>query len=123
MPQPVLYGAAYSVSAPKARARMTQAIGILDNHAYPDLVWGLYVEQREAARQGRPVDAAKIARLTPRAETCLAALESLADLHAAPMFALFLRTPEGEILLPRHPRLTAWWQAVSARPSFVDTAA
>lgn len=121
---------------PRARARMTQAMGIQDNHVYPDLVWGLYVERSEAARQGRPVDAAKIARITPRAEICLAALETLtdgawlagptltlADLHAAPMFALFLRTPEGEALLPRHPRLAAWWSAVSARPSFTATTA
>lgn len=120
---------------PRARARMTQAISIQDGYVYPDLVWGLYVERSEAVRHGRPVDAAKLARLRPRAETCLAALAALtdgpwlagdaltlADLHAAPMFALFLRTPEGEAMLPRHPRLAAWWSAVSARPSFAETA-
>lgn len=121
---------------PKARARMTQAIGILDGHVYPDLVWGLYTERVDLPKRGRPADEAKIARLVPKAEICLAALEALADgpwlagpaltladLHAAPMFALFLRTPEGAAMLPRHPRLAAWWSAVSARPSFVTTAA
>jgi glutathione S-transferase len=71
----------------------------------------------------------------PKAETCLAALEALtdgpwlagpdltlADLHAAPMFALFLQTPEGEAMLPRHARLAAWWSAIRARPSFTVTA-
>jgi glutathione S-transferase len=116
---------------PRARARMTQAIGIQDGHVYPDLVWGIHVERQ----RGDAADAAKIARLGPKAETCLAALEALADgpwlagpdltladLHAAPMFALFLRTPEGQTMLPRHPRLAAWWSAISARPSFTATA-
>lgn len=120
---------------PKARARMNQAISIQDGYVYPDLVWGLYVERNEAARRGRPVDEAKIARFTARAETCLAALEALAagpwlagpaltlaDLHAAPMFALFVQTPEGQAMLTRHPRLAAWWAAISARPSFAATA-
>jgi glutathione S-transferase len=116
---------------PRARARMAQAISIQDGHVYPDLVWGIYVERE----RGEAADAAKIAHLLPKAETCLAALEALADdpwlagpdltladLHAAPMFALFLRTPEGEAMLAGHPRLAAWWAAVSARPSFTATA-
>lgn len=123
-------------AAPQARARMNQAISIQDGHVYPDLVWGLYIERIEAPRRGRASDEARIARLVPKAVTCLAALEglsggpwlggetlTLADLHAAPMFALFLQTPEGADLFPRHPRLTAWWSAVSARPSFGATAA
>ena len=120
---------------PKGRARMTQAIGIQDSYVYPDLVWGLYVERIEAPRRGRAADEARIERLLPRAETCLAALETLADglwlagpdltladLHAAPMFALFLQTPEGQAMLPEHPRLAAWWSAIGARPSFTATA-
>lgn len=115
----------------KARARMTQAISIQDGYVYSDLVWGIYVERE----RGGAADTAKIARLLPKAETCLAALEALADgpwltgpdltladLHAAPMFALLLRTSEGQAMLPRHPRLAAWWAAISARPSFTATA-
>jgi glutathione S-transferase len=88
----------------------------------------------EAPRRGRTPDEARIARLLPRAETCLAALEALgegpwlagpaltlADLHAAPMFDLFLRTPAGAAMLPRHPRLDAWWRTIAARPSFTST--
>ena len=128
-------GPALQPADPKARARMAQAIGIQDSHVYPDLVWGIFMERSEAARRGRPVDKTLVARLVPKAEVCLAALEALAegrwlagpaltlaDLHAAPMFALFLRTPEGEAMLPRHPRLAAWWAAISARPSFTATA-
>jgi glutathione S-transferase len=122
---------------PKVRARMNQAIGIQDSYVYPDLVWGIYVERVQAPRRGRPADEARIARLLPKAETCLAALEALmadgpwlagpaltlADLHAAPMFDLFLRTPEGVELMARHGRLKAWWSAVSALPSMAATAA
>jgi len=127
-------GPALQPAQPRARARMTQAIGICDAYVYPDLIWGIYVER--APRRGRPADEARIARLLPRAETCLAALETvmgdgpwlagpaltLADLHAAPMFDLFLRTPEGVEALARHDRLAAWWAAISARASLAETA-
>ena len=118
-----------------ARARMNQAISIQDGYVYPDFVWGIFMERVEATRRGRTPDEGRIARLLPKAETCLAALEammddgpwlagpslSLADLHAAPMFDLFLRTPEGAEMLPRHTRLAGWWAAVLARPSFAAT--
>jgi glutathione S-transferase len=124
-------------TGPKERARMSQMLGIMDGHVYPDLVWGLYVPRSEEIRTGRRLAEAELAQKRARAETCLKALESLAgdgpwlvgsaltlaDLHAAPMFALFLRTPEGADLLPRHTRLTAWWSAIVARESFVTTSA
>ena len=47
---------------------------------------------------------------------------SLADLHAAPMFDLFLRTSEGAELLARHKALGRWWDAMAARASFATTA-
>lgn len=119
----------------QGRARMNQAISIQDGYVYPDLVWGIFMERVAAPARGRAPDEAKIERLLLRAETCLAALEALtegpwlagvtltlADLHATPMFALFLQTPEGQAMLPRFPRLTAWWPAISARPSFAATA-
>ena len=116
---------------------MNQIISIQDNYVYPDLVWGLYVERIDAPRRGRAPDERRIKRLLPKVETCLTAIEavmgdgpwlagedlSLADLHAAPMFDLFRRTPEGKTLMARHRRLTDWWDAVSARPSMAMTAA
>ena len=96
-------GPALQSADPRARAWMNQAISIQDAYVYSDLVWGLYIERVEAPRRGRTPDEARIARLLPRAETCLAALENLADgpwlagptltladLHAAPMFDLSL---------------------------------
>ena len=118
------------------RARMTQIIGVMDSHFYSEIVWGLYVARSDARRAHRPFKEAEIRRQGGRAETCLRALDalagrdvwlagealSLADIHAAPMFALFLQTPEGEELLPGHSRLRSWWAAISARASFAATA-
>ena len=84
---------------------------------------------------GSSPDEARIAAALPKAEVCLSALAelmgeepwlagptlSLADLHAAPMFALFRLSPEGQQLLRRHDRLVRWWDRVSNRASFVRT--
>ena len=86
-------------------------------------------------QEASPPDEGKIAAALPKAEVCLSALSdlmseepwladaaiSLADLHAAPMFALFRLAPEGEQLLSHEGRLVRWWDRVSARPSFILT--
>jgi glutathione S-transferase len=114
--------------SPHARARMNQAIGILDSYAYRTLVWELYVERcvkRERA------DEARIAAALPRAATCLRALDdvapdaewlagdalTLADLHGAPIFGYFTLVPESAALLGAQPRLSRWWARICARPS------
>jgi glutathione S-transferase len=116
---------------PKRRARMNQAISILDNYAYRTLVWDIFVERVRAPKQGRARDEQKIAAALPKAATCLAALETimsddghlagealtLADLHAAPMVAYFRLAAEGASLLDRHPALAAWWQRMARRRS------
>lgn len=119
---------------PKARARMNQAISIIDSYAYRTLVWDIFVERVRAPANGRAPDEARIAAALPKAETCLAALASLddgdwlagpvltlADLHAAPMLAYFRMAPEGLQIMARHPRLERWWSAIAARPSMVAT--
>jgi glutathione S-transferase len=120
---------------PRGRARMNQIISILDSYAYRTLVWDIYVERVSLPASGGMADEEKIADALPRAEVCLAALSdligqslwlagpsiSLADLHAAPMFALFRLTPEGERLFRRDDRLIRWWERISTRPSFLRT--
>ena len=46
---------------------------------------------------------------------------SLADLHAAPMFAYFSMAAEGAELLASQPRLREWWQAMREHPSMAAT--
>ena len=117
-------------ASPEARARMMQAISILDSYAYRTLVWDIFVERVMKPGQGGATDEAKVAAAVPMASTCLSALTdlapdapwltgnrlTLADLHAAPMIDYFLQAPEGR-MLGDHPRLARWWSAMAARQS------
>lgn len=117
------------------RARMNQVIGILDSYAYRTLVWDIYVERIDAPREGRAADEPKIAAALPRARICLDELTrlmdrspflagdalTLADLHAAPMFAYFLAAPEGTAMLAERPALAGWWRGMAARPGMTAT--
>jgi glutathione S-transferase len=128
-------GPALQPAAPMARARVNQAISILDSYAYRPLVWDIFVERVRAPQNGRASDETKIAAALPRAETCLAALEAamadspwlagpamtLADLHAAPIFAYAVLAPEGRDLLARHAALRRWWEKMAQRPSMAAT--
>jgi glutathione S-transferase len=114
---------------------MTQIISILDSYAYRTLVWDIYVERIARPATGLVTDEARVAGALPKAEVCLSAVSelmgdrpwlagsaiSLADLHAAPMFAVFRLAPEGELLLNREARLVGWWDRVSKRASFART--
>jgi glutathione S-transferase len=120
---------------PRSRARMNQITSILDSYAYRTLVWDIYVERIVRPANGIASDEGRIAAALPKAEVCLSVLSelmdeapwlagsviSLADLHAAPIFAALPHCPEGQHLLSRHDRLAMWWRRVSTRPSFVRT--
>ncbi len=119
----------------RARARVHQLLGILDNYAYRTLVWDVFVERVSVPQEGGTPDEAKIAAALDRARTCLAAVESLmgagpwlagarvslADLRALPMFELFRKAPEGARLLDSYPGLARWLEAMAARPSAMAT--
>ncbi|HVJ31734.1 MAG TPA: glutathione S-transferase family protein [Terriglobia bacterium] len=117
------------------RARMNQVLGILDNYAYRCLVWDIYVERVSRPAQGRPSDEARIASALPQARTCLRALAglmqegpwftgpqlTLADLHAASVFAYFVQAAEAPDLLAGHDNLCRWWAEMSRRDSMIRT--
>ena len=118
-------------SEPRQRARMNQAIAILDTYAYWPLVRVIYVQRCDRDQ----ADEAAIAEALPEARRCLGALErlldpagflsgpafGLADIHAIPIFAYFLLTAEGQAGLAEHPALTAWWLRMKERPSVAAT--
>jgi glutathione S-transferase len=120
---------------PRGRARVNQILSILDSYAYRTLVWDIFVGRVRAPGQSRTPDEARIAAALPRAETCLAALEALrdvqpwlagpqltlADLHAAPIFAYAVLAPEGAALLARHDGIRRWWEKMAARASMPAT--
>ena len=119
----------------KARARMAQVIAILDQYAYRAMVWDVYVERISRPATGHQPDEGRIAAALPVAETCLATLTkikganarlagdalSLADLHAAPIIAYFVKAPEGDALLEKFPELGDSWARMRARPAFQAT--
>ncbi|MCC7273376.1 MAG: glutathione S-transferase, partial [Alphaproteobacteria bacterium] len=94
-------------SSARARARMNQVTSVLDGYAYRTLVWDIFVERVRRPARGMVPDERRIADALPRAAACLAALAdlmgegpwlagsalSLADLHAAPMFACLATAP------------------------------
>jgi glutathione S-transferase len=121
-------GPALQPADPQALARMDQIIGIVDAYGYWPMVRQVFSHRAFRARTGQPVDEAEIACGLAASAKVLAALEllvgdgvSLADLHLGAMIAYFALAPEGTVLLHRHPRLTAWWERLSARPSFAAT--
>jgi glutathione S-transferase len=83
--------------------------------------------------EGQRPDEARIADGLEKARRVLTALSdlvgdrpwlasetpSLADFHAAPIFDLFQRAPDGAAMLAQFPSLFAWWETISARPSVV----
>lgn len=128
-------GPALQPSEPWRRARMNQVISILDSYAYRTLLWDIFVERVRAPQHGRQPDEDRIRSALPVADKCLGALQdimgdglflcgaemSLADLHAAPMFAYFVRAPEGAALLAEHAGLHRWWDRMSQRASMTVT--
>ena len=112
----------------RALARMDQIIGIVDSYAYWPMVRQVFAQRVFRQRSGQPFDEAEVARGLTATPKVLAALEplvgeelTLADLHLGAMVAYFVLAPEGATLLRHYPKLTRWWERVSARPSFAAT--
>jgi glutathione S-transferase len=95
------------------------------------MVWDVAVERLEKAAPDEDL----IAGGLRQAETVLNVLTSLkakgpsllgeqltlADLHAAPIIAYFLKVTEGRDLLARFAEIRDWYARIAARPSFART--
>lgn len=124
-------GPALQPADARARARMSQIAGMLDAYGYRAMVWDVAVERLEKM----PPDEALIAGGLRRAETVLKVLTSLkvkgpwllgeqltlADLHAAPIIAYFLKVAEGRDLLARFAEVRDWYARIADRASFART--
>ena len=127
-------GPALQPEDPRARARMTQAIHLIDSYGYWPWVRVIFVE-RVAGPLRDGSDEAAIAEALPKAAQALDALAalhgeaaflagdsfSLADAQAAPMIDYLTQAPEGRALIDERPGLARWWQALSERPSLRET--
>ena len=117
------------------RARMMQAIGILDSYAYRPMVWGVFVQRVSLPLRGGTTDEQAVAKSLQLVETALDALASLqgpdpylvgqsltlADLHAYPMLKYLSLTPEGEATVAARPQLNEWLARIDQRPSVQRT--
>ncbi len=129
-------GAALMPREAKTRARANQVMSIVDNYAYPAMVWGVFVEGVRAPAQGKSGDAAKIAEALGKSKACLDALEAiadpqgpallgpdiaLADLYLAPVMRYFTLHAEATAMLAGRKNLARWWGWMKARPSMAAT--
>ncbi|WP_299474565.1 glutathione S-transferase family protein [uncultured Roseibium sp.] len=120
---------------PRERARMNQILSILNAYAYQTLVWEVFVERVVKPSDGSAADEVRILsalgparrivteleRLSEATPFLLGSRPSLADCHAAPMFHLFQKAEEGQMILKGAPKLSAWLEQFTLRESFRTT--
>ncbi|KRB32643.1 MULTISPECIES: glutathione S-transferase family protein [Mesorhizobium] len=121
-------GPALRPADPRGRARMAQMTGMLDAYGYRAMVWDVAVERLEKAEP----DESLIADGLSQAETVLRVLTALkvpgpwllgdqvtlADLHAAPIIAYFLKAADGQKLMAGFAEIQAWWDRITDRQAF-----
>ncbi|MBZ9882474.1 glutathione S-transferase family protein [Mesorhizobium sp. CA10] len=124
-------GPALQPADARGRARMVQISGMLDAYGYRAMVWDVAVERLEKTQP----DEQLIASGLSQAETVLKVLTSLkakgpwllgeqltlADLHAAPIVAYFVKVAEGRDLMARFADMRDWYARIAGRPSFMRT--
>jgi glutathione S-transferase len=128
-------GPALTPADPKAMARMSQVMNIVDWYVMPSLSAGIGWNRIVAPIFGMPVDEDAVKAAIPLARTCIRALEeilgsnryfagdqvSLADLAAIGHLDLVPTSPEGAELIAGSP-LLAWLDRMAERPSVQKTA-
>lgn len=128
-------GPALTPADPKAMARMSQVMNILDWYVTPSLTSGICFNRIVKPIVGMPVDEAEVAAALPMTRTALTALGdilgdqpwfaggalSLADLVAIAHLDLAPTIPEVAEILTGSP-LLGWIDRMNARPSVRGTA-
>lgn len=128
-------GPALQPAEAHARARMTQAIAVIDCYAYQPIAHGVVIPRFMHAKAGAPLDEAALAKAAEAGAKGLDALAqildghpwlagpnpSLADLHLAPLVYYYAGMPEGQAYLAKVTPLAEWWERMRARPSMAPT--
>lgn len=127
-------GAKLTPDDPRERARMNQAMSLVDYHGYSTIIGKMVVERLFTAILNRPTDEATVKAALPKAELCLKEWErlkggdkffagnqvSLADLLLFPILFYLTMTPE-KTLLDANKGMAAWFEAMSQRSSAKKT--
>lgn len=120
----------------RQRARMQQAISVIDSYTYTPCITHIAVQRLIQPMMGGQTDVAVVEKALPNARKALKALSdilgggkwlagpelSLADLHLIPIMAYFSQTPEGQKLAAELPSLNDWWRRAGDRSSVAKTA-
>lgn len=120
---------------PVALARMTQVMRIMDNYAYPSMVWSVFVPLYNDGPGRMPLDQGLAQsrrvlevldrltrdRLTRGEGFLIGDTPSLADTHFLPAFVLFAAVDPGRRMIEEFPRLSGWLERMRARPSVERT--
>ena len=117
---------------PASLARAVQAMRMMDNYAYPAMVWtifigesghgdGAWMPREKAFEISRKVLGELEGWLTDASFLTGEAL-TLADTHFLPALDLFSMTSIGREMLREHPRVRAWCERLRERPSAIATA-
>ncbi|MCU0838784.1 MAG: glutathione S-transferase family protein [Rhodospirillales bacterium] len=128
-------GPALQPADAKIRARMNQAISVIDNYAYGAIIGHIVMQRLIAPLLGASPDETVISEGLPLAEQALTALQdllgtrtrlagdelTLADLYLVPVYEYFAMTPEGTATLPKFPAIREWWRSLETRDSVVST--
>lgn len=117
----------------KDAARMDMATGIIDSygygpilggmiayHLFPDFVGGKNKEAHDKGLADGKLVLRELMRLKGDASFLAGSAVSVADLYLAPIIAYATMTPHKDELLDVA-GTRAWWEGVSARPSFTAT--
>ena len=109
----------------KPRARMRQVMRICDNYLYADLIWGVFVPESEGGsveEEARAKAKRDLAVLEAMADEVLDARQpNLADFWLAANIAPGELAPSGKAMIADCPKISAWFEAFSARPSMIAT--
>jgi glutathione S-transferase len=121
---------------PQQRARMNQAIGIIEWYFFPKAAAPIAFNRIIGPRLlGLPGDEAAITEAMPMAETCFAVFDeflgdksyltgdsvTIPDIMLAAQLDLFGECQEGRRLIDGTANLKSWLERMKARPSFVGT--
>jgi len=127
----VLANHKFSPSDPLLQARMRQVMGIVDSHLYTPAIGSIAIQRLIVPSQGGTTDEGKVKEAIAPVKKALEAIESLtvgapyllgheisiADLYLIPVFTYLSQTPEYNVTTAQTPKLRAWWNEVSQRPS------
>lgn len=119
----------------RERARMTQIINVVDAYGYPSCITNVFIPRVVAPMLGGETDENCIKEALPKVKTFLECLNgmvddsgymaggslSLADLHVVPVYDYISQTPDAASIISGTPKLSAWWEKMSARESVQKT--